>query len=139
MKREKEFYKKRGLPYPKANLQEKDGGDKVGVASSGANGSSPQAEDPNNDFHRQDEQVNIVLEPVKRKGTQMEGIKRKYIRCSAYTTVTHIKKFVSMKLKGSFDEYKDVSVASLAISAITTRIVRSTSSATTSRSARTTR
>lgn len=37
-------------------------------------------------------------------------MKRKYIRCSSLSTVTHLKKFIAKKLLSSADRYKDVEV-----------------------------
>lgn len=139
MKREKEFYEKRGLPYPKANLlpppESKDNPYKITIinpndatnAGPATNGTS--AEEPTItktipatscpgtttddlstdkiDYHRSDEQVNILLE--NHPGCTLKPVKRKYIRCSAHTTITHIKKFVSQKLYNNSEKHREVS------------------------------
>ena len=133
MKREREFYRKRGLPYPKANTvqnKEKDSNSPSAVqgskstASSNStmktdhskhcNSSNGQSNGINNikqeedtDYHRSDEQVNVVIES--QPGCSLKPVKKKYIRCSAHTTVTHLKKFIAKKLYNNLDKYKDVS------------------------------
>lgn len=160
MKREREFYKKRGLPYPKMpnpSDQEKSEGHlnespyhtstkysysldtnhnnnnnnnntsgtiKTNGLSENQKSSSMdektgqtitcldhlQQHQPPQDYHRSDEQVNILIE--NHTGSNLKSLKKKFIRCSAHTTVTHIKKFVSQKLHNTFDKYKDVSIRS---------------------------
>lgn len=113
-KREKDFYKKRGLPYPKAingpNAEKEIAPNKLhpeAVKSSNGNSNSSNATEDTADYHRSDEQVNILLES--QNGSNLKSMKRKFIRCSAHTTVTHIKKFVAKKLYNNFDRYKDAS------------------------------
>lgn len=38
------------------------------------------------------------------------GLKRKFVRCSALATVTHLKKFIAKKLLNSSERYKDVAI-----------------------------
>lgn len=114
-KREKDFYKKRGLPYPKVIngpnnekilISNKMHPETVKAANCNNDGSNPP--DENADYHRSDEQVNILLESE--PGSNMSAMKRKFIRCSAHTTVTHIKKFVAKKIYDDFDRYKDIDI-----------------------------
>lgn len=133
IKREKEFYRKRGLPYPKANTvqaKEKDSNSLSAVHSSKSTASSNStikfnnngkhhttsngssngidfAKDEDTDYHRSDEQVNVVIES--QPGCTLKPVKKKFIRCSAHTTVTHLKKFIAKKLHNNIDKYKDVS------------------------------
>jgi len=117
-KREKEYYKKRGLPYPKANIgpnNEKDGlqsnnkyRPEAVKTSNGNGGAPPSAKEESGDYHKSDEQVNILLESL--TGSNLKAMKRKFIRCSAHTTVTHIKKFVAKKLFDNFDKYTDIDI-----------------------------
>jgi len=100
-KREQEFYRKRGLPMPKAlaaSSEEKE------------NTSSEVTTDSNTDqdYHRSDEQVNVRLDCC--DDSQMEPLKRKYIRCSSQTTITHLKKFISLKLFGTLDRFREVDI-----------------------------
>ncbi|KAI1285946.1 Polycomb group RING finger protein 3 [Halotydeus destructor] len=112
-KREKDFYRKRGLPYPKANLvpgNEKDVplgklADPAKVVNGSGDVETKKSEPI--DYHRADEQVNIVLESYT---GSMKQMKRKFIRCSEHTTVTHIKKFVSMKLYKTMERHKDIDI-----------------------------
>jgi polycomb group RING finger protein 3 len=57
-------------------------------------------------YHRADDQLNIAIESY--PGCKLDPIKRKYIRCSIHTTITHIRKFVAKKLYKNFDQYKEV-------------------------------
>ena len=116
VKREKEFYKKRGLPYPKANAVQNQEKDVVRsfihsnlIENNCMNGDSKHifAKEEKSDCHRSDEQINILIENL--PGSNLKSVKRKFIRCSAHTTVTHIKKFVAKKLFNNFDRYKEVS------------------------------
>jgi polycomb group RING finger protein 3 len=105
MKREREFYRRRGLPYPKANAtptNEKD------VFKFQSDTSNAHKNEENSDYHRSDEQVNIHLETM--TGCPLKQMKRKFIRCSAHATVTHLKKFVAKKLFNSFEKYKEIDI-----------------------------
>ncbi|XP_065557646.1 LOW QUALITY PROTEIN: polycomb group RING finger protein 3-like [Artemia franciscana] len=42
--------------------------------------------------------------------TSLGQLKRKFIRCSAQATVTHLKKFIAYKLLNDIDKYKDVDI-----------------------------
>ncbi|KAH7980069.1 hypothetical protein HPB49_012935 [Dermacentor silvarum] len=97
MKRERDFYRRKGLPCPKAHnpglLNEKDAGSKA----------SSSKEDEA-DCHRSDEQVNILLES---DSVQLKQMRRKFIRCSSQATITHLKKFIAKKLFNNLDRYKE--------------------------------
>ena len=54
-------------------------------------------------------QVNVCLEC---KNGSMKGLKRKFIRCSALATITHLKKYIAKKALNSVDKYKEVRRAS---------------------------
>ena len=69
-------------------------------------GSSDKSED--RDGHRKDEQVAVCLEC--KEINQMKSLKRKFLRLSALATVTHLKKFIALKVLNSLDKYKDVSM-----------------------------
>ncbi|KAL1439336.1 polycomb group RING finger protein 3 [Dermacentor silvarum] len=100
MKRERDFYRRKGLPCPKAHnpglLNEKDAGSKA----------SSSKEDEA-DCHRSDEQVNILLES---DSVQLKQMRRKFIRCSSQATITHLKKFIAKKLFNNLDRYKEVEI-----------------------------
>ena len=70
--------------------------------------SSPEKEE-NKDCHRLDEQVNIRLE-CKEINNTIKSLKRKILRLSSQATVTHLKKFVALKLFDSIERYRDVSI-----------------------------
>ncbi|GFY58362.1 polycomb group RING finger protein 3 [Trichonephila inaurata madagascariensis] len=99
VRRERDFYKRRGMPYPKTipnNCIEKE---------AGSQSSSSKVED--NDYHRSDEQVNIMLEA---QTTALKQMRRKFIRCSAQVTVTHLKKFIAKKVLNDIDRYREVDI-----------------------------
>lgn len=58
------------------------------------------------DYHRADEQVNVCLECM---NTSLKTLKRRYIRCSAQATITHLKKFIAKKVLTGMEKYRDVS------------------------------
>ena len=134
VKREKDFYKKRGLPYPKAQAilnMEKEGVRSFGLNHNNHNSSSNLIEsnclngdsnhlmgkEDRSDCHRSDEQINILIE--NRAGSSLKSMKRKFIRCSANTTVRHLKKFVAKKLFNNFDRYNEVSPSSRRLPVLT--------------------
>lgn len=96
MKREREFYKSRNLPNPKDLPQnnEDDAFDRLNESH------------VESDFHRQDEQVNVCLECT---STNLNALKRRFLRCSSQATITHLKKFVAKKVLNGIDKYKEVS------------------------------
>ncbi|UYV78160.1 PCGF3 [Cordylochernes scorpioides] len=112
LKREQEFFKKRGLPLPRPQLPLVPGSQQpvmeAPVATTpvphGKPSSSSRRQD---DLHRADEQVNIHL--VASQGS-LRQVKRRFIRCSAQATVTHIKKFLAHKLYHNLEKYKDVDI-----------------------------
>ncbi|KAJ0172094.1 hypothetical protein K1T71_012067 [Dendrolimus kikuchii] len=97
LKRERDFYRARGLPCPKdaALTADKPGG-------------GDELEQPDNtDCHRKDEQVNICLECI---STSLRTLKRSFVRCSAQATITHLKKFVAKKVLNGIDKYRDIDI-----------------------------
>ena len=66
----------------------------------------PKEED-NKDYHRTDEQLNVCLEC--NSDGDMKNIKRKFLRLSSQATVSHIKKFVALKLFNDLTKYSNVS------------------------------
>ena len=66
-----------------------------------------QEKEEDKDCHRNDEQVNVCLEC---KENHLKLLKRKILRISAHATVTHLKKFIALKVFNSLDRYKDVSI-----------------------------
>lgn len=96
MKREREFYKSRNLPNPKDQPQniEDDAFDRLNETH------------VESDYHRQDEQVNVCLECM---DNNLSSLKRRFLRCSSQTTITHLKKFVAKKVLNGIERYNDVS------------------------------
>jgi len=59
------------------------------------------------DFHQFDEQVNLCLECG---AAQLRQLNRRFLRCSSQATVTHLKKFIALKVLNSIDAYRDVDI-----------------------------
>jgi len=104
-KRERDFYAEKGVPCPKDVEAETEKDEKLKKEEE--EDQTPDAH-ANNDYHRLDEQVNIVLEP--RENSKMKDIRRKYIRCSSLATITHLKKFIALKCLDSMDRYREIDV-----------------------------
>ncbi|XP_060559094.1 polycomb group RING finger protein 3-like [Ruditapes philippinarum] len=98
-RRQIEFYKKKGLQMPHGDAYEDD---KKNIEKN-----SPDKED-NKDYHRLDEQVNVCLECL--EINVLKSLKRKILRLSSQATVTHLKKFVALKVFGTIDRYKDIDI-----------------------------
>lgn len=64
------------------------------------------AKDENKDFHRNDEQLNVCLEC---QGT-MKNLKRKFLRISSQATVSHLKKFVALKLYSDQTKFTNIEI-----------------------------
>lgn len=103
MKREREFYRLRGLACPKdaaiAGL--------VPPAGITPGDGEQDAQPDHTDSHRRDEQVNVCLECI---SASLRGLKRSFIRCSAQATITHLKKFIAKKALGGMDKYRDIDI-----------------------------
>jgi len=57
-------------------------------------------------YHRFDEQVAISLEPLDNLST----LERKYILCSCNSTITHLKKYVALKILKNIERYKELDI-----------------------------
>ncbi|XP_040576274.1 polycomb group RING finger protein 3 [Lepeophtheirus salmonis] len=99
--RERNFYGERGLPCPKDQQQDDKKEDEESSQDTAGE------DDKNQDYHRFDEQVSLLLECVT---PHFRPLKKKYVRCSSLATVTHLKKFVATKLLQSVDKYKDLDI-----------------------------
>jgi hypothetical protein len=40
----------------------------------------------------------------------LKTLKRRFIRCSAQATITHVKKFIAKKVLSGMEKYRDVSI-----------------------------
>ena len=69
---------------------------------------SASDKDEDKDYHRKDEQVTICLEC--KEINHMKNLKRRFLRLSALATVTHLKKFIALKILNCLDKYRDVSM-----------------------------
>lgn len=52
-------------------------------------------------------QVNVCLECM---NASLKTLKRRFIRCSAQATITHVKKFIAKKVLNGMEKYRDVSI-----------------------------
>lgn len=98
IKREREFYRARGLPCPKDVLPN------AGEVEEEKATADAHAE---SDYHRADEQVNVCLECI---NTSLKTLKRRFIRCSAQATITHLKKFIAKKVLNGMEKYRDIDI-----------------------------
>ncbi|KAJ8317444.1 hypothetical protein KUTeg_005348, partial [Tegillarca granosa] len=90
------------------NLQEHDTeSNEVYVKKEVIPAADNKEDEENKDYHRSDEQLNVCLEC---KGTQLKNLKRKYLRLSSHATVSHLKKFVALKVLNNLSKYTDVSI-----------------------------
>lgn len=96
-KREKDFYRSRGLPYPKAILEK---------SQKDFNQNNLEAGEVSCNLHKSDEQVGIELLSLDEK--QMAQLQERYLRCSSQTTIKHIKKFLATKFFKEMEKQRDV-------------------------------
>jgi len=107
-KREREFYEERGLPCPKdmeaetekeTQEEEEDKEEKEETEAGGGG-----------DCHRFEEQVNLLLESA--DAEKMKNMSRKYVRVSSMATITHLKKFLALKVMEDADPeaFRDIDI-----------------------------
>lgn len=95
-------------------LSGKDGGAKsISATTSDANKLKPidingrqQSAGQYNDYHRNDEQINLHITPNPTYD-QMKTLKRAFVRVSCLATVTHLKKFIALKLCDDVEKYRE--------------------------------
>merc|ERR1719422_1589518 len=113
-KREREFYEERGLPCPKdmeaETEKEAEQEDKEDSPEAAGAGGEAQAAAGGQDFHRFDEQVNLHLESA--DPDKMRNMSRKYVRVSSLATITHLKKFLAIKILEDDDPeaFRDIDI-----------------------------
>ncbi|KAM0725933.1 Polycomb group RING finger protein 3 [Formica fusca] len=98
IKRERDFYRARGLACPKDILPN------AGEVEEERANADAHAE---SDYHRTDEQVNVCLECM---NASLKTLKRRFIRCSAQATITHMKKFIAKKVLSGMEKYRDIDI-----------------------------
>nr|XP_054766264.1 polycomb group RING finger protein 3-like [Lytechinus pictus] len=89
-RREKEFYESFGKTEPEEKTDELQ---------------NDITKDGDDDYHRNDEQVKIVLECSTNK---LGPLRKKFIRISSQATINHIKKFVAKKLQ--LDKFNELDI-----------------------------
>jgi len=97
-KRIREFYKRRGMAVPDSGTEEPS--EEVSKPSY----PEPQEDE---DHHRSDEQVNLCLEC---RGSNLKTLKRRFLRLSCQATITHLKKFVALKIYNNINRFKEVDI-----------------------------
>jgi len=98
-KRVQDFYKKRGLPVPTNGTED--------VAEEVARPAPAAPVEESGDHHRGDEQVNLCLEC---RGSNLKSLKRRFLRISCQATITHLKKFVALKIYNNVSKFKEVDI-----------------------------
>jgi len=108
-KREREFYEERGLPCPKdmeaetekETQEEEEEKEEKEETETGVGGA---------DYHRFEEQVNLLLESA--DSEKMKNMSRKYVRVSSMATITHLKKFLALKVMEDADPeaFRDIDI-----------------------------
>ncbi|RNA39752.1 polycomb group RING finger 3, partial [Brachionus plicatilis] len=68
--------------------------------------SNGEAKTDMNNFHRDDEQIALSLEPL----DGLKHLERKFILCSCHSTINHLKKFVAHKIYSNIDLYKELDI-----------------------------
>lgn len=64
-------------------------------------------ENENCDYHRNDEQVNVCLEG---QDQEMKSLRRKFLRLSSQATVSHLKKYIALKLFNDMTRFTDIEI-----------------------------
>lgn len=106
---ESKFYESLGLPVPERTIPETELCEVAECKTEEA--STPEQEEPMTpDIQTPDEHIALCLEYDKPKDPKrkLKPLKRKYLKCSSYATVGHIKKFISGKL--NLESCKDLDV-----------------------------
>jgi len=119
--RERLFYEERGLPNPKdekAESDEEEEDDEEKEKEEGEENSEDKKESKETEkeaeesktfrCHREDEQVNICLEPD--ADSDMTDLKKQFIRCSSQATITHVKKYVARKLWNDDNRFRELDI-----------------------------
>ena len=109
-KREREFYEERGLPCPKDMEDEKDEKEEHQEDEEEEDKEETTETETTQDYHRFEEQVNLLLESA--DPAKMRNISRKYVRVSSMATITHLKKFLAIKILDQHDPeaYRDIDI-----------------------------
>ena len=123
--RERKFYEERGLPNPKDEPDEDEEEGDEDEETEGAQGEEKTKEEEEKaaaeeeeegkeeekkkfQFHREDEQVNLRLEPD--SDSNLPELPRKFIRCSSQATINHVKKFVALMLWKDETRFKELDI-----------------------------
>jgi len=108
-KRERDFYAERGMPCPK-DLEEEAPEDEVHKSNEQQAAPEPGS---THDYHRFAEQVNLMLESA--DTGELPDLERKFVRVSSLATITHLKKFLALKVlkddgKDLEDKHRDIDI-----------------------------
>ncbi|CAG0915759.1 unnamed protein product [Notodromas monacha] len=100
LRRQKAFYESRGMKFPP------DGDPGIAALAMKSDIKFEKEVEQDRDYHRFDEMVNICLESI----GSFKELQRRFIRISALATITHLKKFVALKLLPSINHYIEVDI-----------------------------
>jgi len=108
-RRERDFYAERGMPCPK-DLEEEASPE--GEAKEAKAETTPEP-GSTMDFHRFDEQVNLVLKSADPK--LLPELDRKFVRVSSLATITNLKRFLAVRVlegctKDDEDRFRDIDI-----------------------------
>ena len=108
-KREREFYEERGLPCPK-DMEAETEKETQEEEEEKEEKEETEAGVGSGDYHRFEEQVNLLLESA--DSEKMKNMSRKYVRVSSMATITHLKKFLALKVKEDADPeaFRDIDI-----------------------------
>lgn len=84
----------------------KDGGNRLKPIDTNGQQKQGKATSAPNDYHREDEQINLYVMP--HANCDLRPLKLKYIRLSSLATVTHLKKYIALKLFNDMERYKEL-------------------------------
>lgn len=98
-RRQIEFYKKRGLPFPNLIVNDENSNErsKTPIIANG----------DDQDYHRSDEQINVCLECM---ADNMRPLMYPFLRLSSQATILHLKKFIALKLYRDTTRFKEVDI-----------------------------
>lgn len=83
-----------------------DGGNKLKPIDTNGQSKQDKTTSLPSDYHREDEQINLYVIP--HPNCDLRPLKLKYLRLSSLATVTHLKKYIALKLFNDMEQYKEI-------------------------------
>lgn len=62
----------------------------------------------NSNHHRDDERINLSVRP--HPSCDLKPLEQRYIRISCLATITHLKKYIALKIFGDIERYKELDI-----------------------------